>query len=77
MAQAIYGFLGPASGEVTDPVRAEYKVFEILVSRVNFEEHDKKGCPKCCNNRDILVLSIDKEEVFYDCCCGWRWMGSR
>lgn len=74
MVKAIYGLLSPASGEITAPVRGAYKAFTILVTRVNFEEHEEKGCPKCANNRDIIVLSIDSEEVFCDCPCGHRWI---
>jgi len=73
VVQDIYGFLSPASGATVSPVR-DKEVFEILVSRTNLQTWEHEGCPKCGNHNDMIVLSIDKEPVFYDCPCSHRWL---
>lgn len=77
MARAVYGFLNPASGATVTPLRNK-EFLEVLVERTNLQTWEHKGCPKCSNHNDILVLSIDKKPAFYDCPCGHRWfMGRR
>jgi len=73
MVQAIYGFLSPASGATVEPLRDKVS-FEILVQRTNLATWEHKGCSKCTNHNDIIVMSIDKKPVFYDCPCGHRWL---
>lgn len=76
MVTAIYGILSPASGAKVDPVRDKGgHCFDVLVQRANFPDWEHKGCIQCGNSRDLIVLSIDKEEVFFDCPCGHRWLG--
>lgn len=76
LVQDIYGFLSPASGATVNPLR-DQEAFEILVSRINLQTWEHKGCSKCGNHNDIIRLNIDKVPVFYDYPCGHRWLPER
>lgn len=71
--EAVYGFVNPASGCLTQPQREKKGSLEVLIRRSNFEEYEKIACPRCGKLRDILVVSIEKVKTFFNCPCGHNW----
>ena len=71
--EAVYGFVNPASGCLIEPQREKAESLEVLIRRTNFEGYEKKGCPACGKRKDILVVSIERLETFFNCPCGHNW----